>query len=293
MGAVLGLGILLIRRYVPESPRWLVTHGKNNEAEETTIAIEEQVRRQTGRELPPVEGEPMLIEQRESIGFGLIARTIFRRYPKRTVLGLTLMGCQAFLYNAIFFTYALILTNFYGISASSVGYYIFPFALGNVLGPLLFGRLVDTVGRVPIISGCYFISGGLLALSGYLFYVGVLNAVTQTILWCVIFFFAAVAASAAYLTVSEVFPMEVRAMAIAFFYAVATALGGITGPVIFGVLIEAGGRGYLFLAYLIGAGFMILAAIVELVLGVRAEGKPLESVATPLTAKKDSPKTAL
>ncbi len=246
--------------------------------------IEGQVSESTSRELPPVEGPPIVVEERESIGFGIIARAMFQMYPKRTVLGLTLMGAQAFLYNAIFFTYALVLTRFYGIDAGNVPYYIFPFAIGNVLGPWLLGRFFDTIGRVPMISGCYFLSGALLALTGYLFYLDILNAVTQTILWCIIFFFASAAASAGYLTVSEIFPMEIRAMAIALFYAIATALGGISGPVIFGQVIGTGNVTNLFIAYLVSAGFMIFAAVIELILGVRAEGQSLENVATPLTA---------
>ena len=283
-GAVLGICVLLIRRYVPESPRWLATHGRNDEAEQIAGDIEDIVRNETGRELPEPSDEKITIEQRGSIGFGLIFRAMFQMYPKRTVLGLTLMISQAFLYNAVFFTYGLILTNFYGIDASNVPYYIFPFALGNLLGPLLLGRMFDRIGRVPMISGCYIIAGSLMAVTGYLFSQNVLSAVTQTVLWCVIFFFASSAASAAYLTVSEVFPMEIRAMAIALFYAIGTGIGGISGPVIFGNLIGTGNRGSLLIAYLFAAGLMIGAAIVEIILGVRAEGQSLESVATPLTA---------
>jgi MFS family permease len=287
LGAVLGLAVLIIRRYVPESPRWLAIHNRNDEAEATVGQIEEQVERQTGRSLPPVEGPPVVIDHRDETGCGPVLRSMLVLYPKRTVLGLTLLGSQAFLYNAIFFTYGLILVQFYNVPDSSVPYYIFPFALGNLLGPLLLGRLFDTVGRIPMISGCYIIAGVLLAFTGWLFVQGVLTAVTQTAMWCVIFFFASSAASAAYLTVSEVFPMEVRALAIAIFYAIGTGIGGVAAPYIFARLTETGDRPSLFIAYLLGAGLMIFAAIVELFLGVRAEGQSLESVARPLTASEE------
>ena len=285
LGAVLALGVLLVRRYVPESPRWLMTHGKAEEAQRVTGNIEDEVRRSTGREeLPPVEGGSITIEQREGIRFGLIARVMFQMYPVRTALGLVLMISQAFLYNAIFFTAGLVLGSFFGVPSSSIPYYLVFFALGNLLGPLLLGRLFDQVGRRPMIAGCYLVAGALMALSGYLFYLDLIDATAQTALWVILFFFASAAASAAYLTVSEVFPMEIRAMAIALFYAIGTALGGITGPVIFGQLIGPGDRGSLFFGYLAAAGLMLVAALVELALGVKAERRSLENVAAPLTA---------
>ena len=285
LGAVLALGVLLVRRYVPESPRWLMTHDRVDEAERVVAEIEDDVRRYTGHdELPPLEEEPITIEQREGIGFGLIARVMFQMYPVRTVLGLVLMISQAFLYNAIFFTAGLVLGSFFGVPSGSIPYYLVFFALGNLAGPLLLGRLFDRVGRRPMIAGCYAIAGALMLLSGYLFYLDVISAATQTALWVALFFFASAAASAAYLTISEVFPMEIRAMAIALFYAVGTALGGITGPVVFGQLIGTGDRSALFIGYLFAAGLMIVAALVELALGVKAERRSLESIAAPLTA---------
>jgi MFS family permease len=262
-----------------------MTHGRADEADRVTDQIEAEVRRSTGREeLPPLEEEPITLEQREAIGFGLVARVMFQMYPVRTVLGLVLMASQAFLYNAIFFTAGLVLGEFFGVPSGSIPYYLIFFALGNLLGPILLGRLFDRVGRRPMISGCYAIAGTLMALSGYLFYQDVITATTQTALWVALFFFASAAASAAYLTVSEVFPMEIRAMAIALFYAIGTALGGITGPVVFGQLIGTGDRGTLLIGYLVAAGLMILAALVELVIGVKAERRSLESIAAPLTA---------
>jgi MFS family permease len=278
--------VLLIRRYVPESPRWLATHGRNDQAEEVAGYIEERVKWYDNvEELPPVdEDKTITIEQRRSIGFTPIFRAMLQMYPKRTVLGLVLMATQAFLYNAVLFTYGLILATYYGVPDTNVGLYLAVFAVGNLSGPLLLGRFFDSVGRVPMIAGCYLTSGALLALSGYLFHQDVLSGVTLTAIWSVMFFFASSAASAAYLTVSEVFPMEIRAMAIALFYAIATGLGGITGPIIFGQLIGTGDRSDLLFGFGIAATLMVGAAIAELVLGVRAEQRSLEDVAAPLTA---------
>lgn len=296
-GAVLGLSVLILRAWIPESPRWLATHGRNDEAERITSAVEEDVKQDTHRdELPPVDDEDTItIEERGAISFGLILHAMFRMYTKRTVLGLVLLTTQAFLYNAIFFTYALILVNYYGISDSQVPIYLIPFAVGNLLGAWLLGPLFDRVGRIPMITACYGLSGVLLAITGYLFSIGVLTAFTQTIAWMIVFFFATAAASAAYLTVSEVFPMEIRAMAIALFYTIGTGAGGVIAPYIFGLIIGSGegSRQLLFYAYLIAAALMIGAAITEMFLGVKAERSSLESVAAPLTAiEKDSGSSA-
>jgi MFS family permease len=283
-GAVLGLVILVIRRYIPETPRWLMTHGCLEEAERVVAAIEDEVRTATGRrDLPPPDGPPMRLRRTHHLGFGLIARVMFRQYVSRSILGLSLMAGQAFLYNAIFFTYALVLTTFYHVPSGTVGSYLIPFAIGNVLGPWLLGRFFDTVGRRTMIALTYGVSGVLIIATGYLFERGVLTAVTQTAAWSVVFFFASAGASAAYLTVSEVFPLELRAMAIAFFYAVGTAIGGISGPVLFGALIQTGSAHSLFYGYLVGGCAMTGAAIVELFIGVHAERQPLEAVAQPLS----------
>jgi MFS family permease len=277
---VLGLLILLLRRWVPESPRWLMLHDRLGEANAVIGEIEKRVE---GHRLPKPEGRIRLLasSRHSMLRMGL---AIVRDYPSRAVLGLVLMGTQAFFYNAIFFSYALVLTKFYQVPAASVGWYILPFALGNFVGPLVLGPLFDIVGRKPMIAATYAISGILLAVIGTLFRDGMLGAVALTACWTGIFFFASAAASAAYLTVSESFPLEVRALAIAFFYALGTGLGGIVAPSLFAWLIGTGERGNVFLGYLLGAGLMIGAAIVELAIGVKAERQSLEDVAPPISS---------
>jgi MFS family permease len=284
LGAVLGVAILFVRRYVPESPRWLFIHGRDEEADTLVADIERTVGEQTGLELEEPR-RTIKIRQRRAIGFGTVTATVFKLYRRRTVLGLALFIGQAFLYNSVFFTYALVLDKFYGVGADRVGFYICAFAIGNFLGPLILGRFFDSVGRRPMIAGTYILSGVLLAVTAILFNNGTLTATTQTAAWCVIFFFASAGASSAYLTVSEIFPMETRAMAISFFYAVGTAIGGITGPLLFGRLIESGGETNVMYGYLLGAALMIAAGGVELVLGVEAAGRQLEDIAKPLTAE--------
>jgi MFS family permease len=285
LGPVLGLVILVVRRHLPESPRWQVMHGRESAAEESIRYIEEEVQ-QTGTTLPPVD-ESRAIELRPAADIGYLAllRVLFREYPGRAVLGASLMITQSFLYNAIFFTYALVLKNFFGVSDGSVPLFFVAFAVGNLAGPLLLGHLFDTIGRRKMIAGTYLLSGGLLAISAVLFQAGALNAVTQTICWTVIFFFASAGASSAYLTVSEIFPLEVRAKAIAVFFAIAQGFGAF-GPWFYGQLIGEGEtRGPLFAGYLIGAGVMVAGGLVAAFLGVDAEGKSLEDVASPLAAR--------
>jgi MFS family permease len=282
LGAMLALVIFFMRLWIPESPRWLMIHGRAAEAEATVASIEERIR-MSGHKLQEVELPRVRLRGRKFTPLGEVAQTLFQSQRKRTLVGLTLMTAQAFFYNAIFFTYALILTDFYGISADRVGWYILPFALGNFAGPVLLGRLFDTIGRRPMISFTYLMSGVLLAATGYLFMLGLMTAEAQTIAWMVIFFFASAAASSAYLTVSETFPLEIRALAIAFFYAVGTGVGGIAGPILFGALIDTGSRMSVFVGYLLGATLMIAAAVVEWLWGVAAERKTLETIARPLT----------
>jgi MFS family permease len=288
LGVVLGLVILLVRRHVPESPRWLFIHGRGQEAEDLVRGVEETVSKEDGVTLEPAE-DYIEINERKTIGFGKIAGTLIRRYPKRAGLGLSLFVGQAFLYNAITFGYAQILQTFFKVPSGSTGYYFAVIAVGNLIGPLLLAPLFDTWGRKIMITGTYVLSGVLLLVTAWLFAAGVLSAVTMTVCWCVVLFFASAGASSAYLTVSEIFPMETRALAIAFFYAIGTAAGGITGPLLFAHLVGTGKVGDTVVAFVIGAVLMIAAGLVEVVLGVKAERQSLESLATPLTAADAEP----
>ena len=275
LGALLGGSVILVRRHVPESPRWLLLHGRVPEAR----AVVEEIEREVARSAPlPPAPPPRPLVVKGTVTFAAIARVLLLRHRRRSALGLTLMIAQAFAYNAIFFTYALVLSRFYDVPADRVGLYLLPFAAGNLLGPLLLGHLFDVVGRRAMIAATYGASGLLLALTGFLFARGALTAVSQTALWSVTFFVASAAASSAYLTVSELFPVELRGMAIALFYAAGTAAGGLLAPAIFGMLIESGSRENVRAGYLVGAALLVAAAIVAAVLGVDAEGKSLEEL---------------
>jgi MFS family permease len=280
IGAVLGLLILGLRRYLPESPRWLLTHGYEAEAEAVTRDIEQRATARGGT-LAPVTGT-LVVHPRLSFGLAVVARAMLGTYRTRSVLALVLMLAQAFLYNALFFTYGLILSRFYGVAPAQTGLYLLPLAAGNFMGPLLLGRFFDTIGRRRMIAGTYLVSGTLLALTGWAFAEAWLDAETQTIAWTAIFFFASAAASAAYLTASEIFPLETRALAISVFYALGTAAGGIVAPWFFGRLIGIGSRWYIFEGYALAALLMAVAAAVEWRFGIDAEGRSLEAIAPPL-----------
>jgi MFS family permease len=280
LGAVLGVVIIFIRHFIPESPRWLMTHGREEEAERIVAQVESEVGKSC--KLPELEGEPLAITVRHGISLKEIWQAMVHTHGTRSLLGLGLMISQAFFYNAIFFTYALLLIEFYSVKAERVGFYLLPFSLSNALGPFLVGKLFDTVGRKPMITATYALSGILLAITGWLFQQDLLTSLTQTICWTVIFFIASCAASSAYLTVSEIFPLEIRAMAIASFYALGTLAGGVGAPALFGALIGSGSRTHLFYGYLFGALLMLIAAGMEWKLGVKAERQSLESISAPL-----------
>jgi MFS family permease len=285
LGAVLGLGILLVRRHVPESPRWLFIHGREQEAEEIVADIERAVSRETGEQLEDEPGDPITVRQRRRISFREIAHTAFRRYPRRTALGLALFVGQAFIYNAVTFDLGTLLSTFFKVSSSAVPIYIALYAFSNFLGPVLLGRLFDTVGRKPMVTSTYLGSAVALSVMTVLFMSGSLGLWGFMALLLVVFFLASAGASAAYLTVSEIFPMETRALSIAFFYAIGTAIGGITGPLLFSHLIGSGSTTQAGIAFLTGAIVMAVGGIVELFLGVKAEQRQLEDIAQPLTAE--------
>jgi MFS family permease len=283
-GALIGLVVFMMRMWIPESPRWLAIHGREAEGETVVAGIEQRFL-DAGAQLTPVpESAAIRLRSRTHTPLREVFDTLFHRFRQRTFVGLTLMAAQAFFYNAIFFTYALVLTKFYGVSDSDVGWYILPFAAGNFLGPVVLGRLFDTLGRRLMISVTYAVSGLLLVIVGALFERDLLSAVTQTIGWMIVFFVASPAASAAYLTVSETFPIEIRALAIAVFYAIGTGLGGVAAPYLFGKLIESGSRQSIFAGYAFAAILMFVASFVAARYAVAAERKPLEQVATPLSA---------
>jgi MFS family permease len=293
LGPVLGIAIIFLRRHIPESPRWLMTHGREEEADATVSRIEAEVERESGRPLEKVDdSKAMTVTPMDKVSFTTIVKVLFQQYPTRTLVGATMMITQAFLYNAIFFTYALVLTNFFGLKTSETAVYFFPFAIGNLLGPILLGRLFDTWGRRQMIFSTYLVSGLVLAVSAFLFQADAITATVQVVFWCISFFFASAGASSAYLTVSEIFPLELRSQAISYFFALAQVFGAIA-PLIYGALIGDGSsREPLFWGYLLGAGIMIIGGVVALVFGVDAARKGLEDVTQPLSviAKKEESK---
>lgn len=284
LGPVLGIAIIFLRRHIPESPRWLMTHGKEQEADETVARIEAEVERESGRKLEPVpDSKALTVTPMDRVGFLTIARVLLKQYPTRTLVGATMMITQAFLYNAIFFTYALVLTSFFGLKTSETSVYFFPFAIGNLLGPIILGRFFDTWGRRQMIFLTYLVSGLVLATSAFLFRADAISATVQVVFWCVSFFFASAGASSAYLTVSEIFPLELRSQAISYFFALAQVFGALA-PTIYGAFIgEGASREPLFWGYLLGSAVMIIGGVVALVFGVDAARKGLEDITQPLS----------
>jgi MFS family permease len=284
IGAAMGLIVIFFRRWIPESPRWLMIHGRNHEAEGIVADVERKIGA-AGISDPGYSALPTRIRTRMHTPWREIWHAIVHEHRRRSFLGLVLMSTQAFFYNAIFFTYALVLIRFYSVAENNVGRYLLPFALGNVLGPLLLGHLFDTIGRKQMITLTYGLAGVLLALTGWLFHTGLLTAQTQTLAWTIIFFVASAAASSAYLTISEIFPIEIRAIAIAIFFAIGTLVGGVGAPLLFGWIIGAGSRAALFLGYLLAAALMLFGAVMEAWIGVPAERRSLEEIAAPLSSK--------
>ncbi|HEY2630877.1 MAG TPA: MFS transporter [Solirubrobacteraceae bacterium] len=290
LGAVIGLAVLLVRRNVPESPRWLFVHCREKEAEKIVGEIEQQVSEDTGEQLSEPDEEPLTVRQRKTIPLPLIMRSVLTMYPRRTVLGLSLFIGQAFLYNSILFGFGNLLSLYFHTPSGNVPYYLAVFAVGNFAGALILSPLFDTVGRKPMIAGTYILSGVLLIGTGLLFKAHRLDDISFTACCCVVFFFASAGASAAYLTVSEVFPLETRALCIAVFYAIGTGIGGVIGPQVFSRMINTESYEQVFLALSLGAVMMILGGLAELIFGVKAEGQSLENIAKPLTVE-DTPST--
>jgi MFS family permease len=275
VGAVLGCGILLLRREVPESPRWLMIHGRLVEADRIVRGIAVRA----GGAVQAGGKRTRFRLHQASMGIPALLKALFRLYPRRAAVSLTLMAAQAFFYNAIFFTHALVLGRFFGVAPEHIGLYLLPFAVSNFLGPLLLGHYFDSVGRRTMMALTYGASGVLLLIATAVFVAGLFDARTLTLAWTIVFFFASAAASSAYLTVGESFPLEVRALAISVFYALGTAIGGIAGPALFGVLVADGALSALGWGYALGAGLMLLAAAVAWRYGVSAENRGLEDVA--------------
>lgn len=282
-GALLASFIFFLRQWIPESPRWLMTHQRADEGAAIVETIEQGIR-EGGAKIERATVSRLRLYVRRDIPLRELALTLFRSYPRRTAVAIALMAAQAFFFNAIFFTYPLVLNDFFHVRQDQVGWYVLPFALGNLCGPWVLGRLFDSVGRKPMIALTYALAGLLLAAGGALFATGAITALWQTVAWTVVFFFASAAASAAYLTVGEIFPLEIRGLAIALFFAIGTGVGGALTPWLFGALIATGSRAAVFTGYLCGAGLMLGAAILERSWGIAAERKSLESLAPPLTS---------